>query len=152
MKVARDALTSDRLYIRRTWLDNYRSSALGVGLGAALFDRLWGRIVDGILARAKVAVICDTETPDAPDALLGFIVWEPGTVVVIHYIYTRFPVRRSGVARRLMEFAGLDSLDVIRASHWTVDAQKVTAPWAKHRMYDIALALSPVGDSAHGSH
>lgn len=91
---------SDREYVRLTWLNNYRESAVGIAakMPRDLYRRCWGKMIDAVMRRAEVRIAC---TDDDADTIVGFAVLVPRERV-IHYVYTREGWRELGVAGDLV--------------------------------------------------
>jgi hypothetical protein len=108
----RPAEPRDRGFIVSAWATSYQNSLYA---GFISFDS-WHRVMrpeviatlDRPAVRAVVAY--ETENPDPASDLYGFLVAEPGTkpTPTVFYVYVKYAFRRSGIARRLFEAAGID--------------------------------------------
>lgn len=92
---------SDRAFIAAAWARGAHEHYYA-GVPKAEFRRGFERLMDRAFARAEVALICDESDPDE---LFGFVVYEPGK---LHWVYTKGPFRRLGMARRLLDYAFSD--------------------------------------------
>jgi hypothetical protein len=66
----------------------------------AIDRELWSNCIRprlaNLLTRALVLVCCD---PEAPNVIWGFAIYEPG---MLHFVYTKFALRRNGIAKALV--------------------------------------------------
>lgn len=140
--LVREPVASDQGYVVRTWLRSLTSvRPLKKAPPAKLRAVEAGieRLMDRSDTRALIA------TAVAPD-LCGWIVWTPiGSGAVLHYLYVRKLERERGVARALIERAGirLDRPLVYTfagpARRWLVEK----APQAVHMELDDFLDPRP---------
>lgn len=111
--LARAATPGDVPFIVDTWARSYRD-ALAALAGASDLDELPGRagqaLTDALYVRIRATVqrvpVLVAVSPEAPEAVLGYVVQEVGPRgPSVHYVYVAHPVRRLGVARGLLEVA-----------------------------------------------
>jgi hypothetical protein len=107
----RRAEPQDRGFIVSAWVSSYQNSKYA---GFVSFDS-WHRVmrpeVIATLNRpSTVAMVAhETDDPDPPSDLYGFIVADPATKVpTVFYVYVKFAFRRAGIARQLFEAVGID--------------------------------------------
>ena len=97
----RPAVGSDINFIYSTWLGSYRyDSDLGKSCRSTVFFAHYPAVIDYILERSKVLVVCYAQEPDV---IFGYIVHGP---MVAHYIYVKQAFRGLGLARMLYVAAG----------------------------------------------
>lgn len=98
----RPACETDTAYLSSTWLKAYLSgSGLSGRMDHAAYFELHRPVVADLLARCSVLV---AHPEGDPDTILGFSVSEP---TVLHWLYVRNAWRGNGIARQLLEAAGL---------------------------------------------
>lgn len=71
------------------------------------------RMIEVVLARAPVLVAVNKEDTDQ---LIGHVVYEKPNI--LHYVYTKGPFRRLGIARSLIDAALSDAGGDIIVTHW----------------------------------
>lgn len=100
----RQGTADDLGFVFKTWLKGYRyGSSIGrSGMRNAVFYREHHRAIEAILQRPGAQTII-SHLPDEPNIILGFLVYEPGT---IHWCHVKENFRRQGIARQLVQHAG----------------------------------------------
>lgn len=98
----RPATASDLPFILDSWCRSFRDSPYAGVIRNDDFHRVQRSTIAGLLGRgARVLVAAEPTT----GRILGWLAHE-GTEL-LHYAYVKRPFRRLGVARRLLEAAGL---------------------------------------------
>lgn len=118
----RAAGPGDRNFVLKTWLLTLRNAS-HESWHVVNEDFFAGEQV--ILKRVLARPSCRTliaHPPDDPELIAGFLVFEPP--VLVHFVYTKAALRRAGVARALLEAAGLDPAAGLVASSATHDLTK----------------------------
>ena len=118
----------DLALVYSSWLHDHERSAMtlfadpnneryvSVGCPRDAYFAAQKRLIAGILARPNVRVLvaCDAEDHDQ---VFGWACWETVQgVPVVHYVFTKRPFRRMGVARRLWNVINPDDVEVV-ATH-----------------------------------
>ena len=97
----RSAKGSDLNFIYSTWLESFRyDSHLGRSCRNVIYFDQYPRVVDYILVRSKVLVVC---YPQDEDVIFGYIVYEP---MIAHYLFVKQAFRNLGIAKMLYIAAG----------------------------------------------
>lgn len=143
----RSETTDDLPFFYATWLDCYAgSSYFARKIPKRTFYAYHHQVIERILARHARVLVATSK--DDPTTIFGYVVYETGAPIlttipdrftsepknvikqgpVIHFVYTRYPVRRRGIATRLLEATGLD-LNTCQFTHWTYDADKLLPHW-----------------------
>ena len=105
----RKAAAADVPFILNSWLrSHYDAWAEPHGIPKGRYYAETHRSACLTLARAECLLAVN---PEDETHLLGYVVWEPGT---LHYVYVKHPYRREGLASRLLEATGLQ-----RGFHYT---------------------------------
>lgn len=115
---------SDVGFIVENWLRSYRDQARYHDL---IPDPVyWAE--DGHRGTVLRALAeCSSLVASDGDRLVGFVCGEGHT---LHYVFVRPERRRSGIARQLMEAAGL-ARDVLVCTHATSFIRRLSPRWAK---------------------
>lgn len=110
----RDVVPNDLPFIFTTWLQHYyASSRYTRRIPRRIYFAEYHKIVEAILARSAVLVA----TPaDEPEIILGYAAFERRSPPVVHWVYVKNRMRRTGIARQLLE--GVD-LNKCVFTHWT---------------------------------
>lgn len=102
--LVRRADADDAAFVFSYWLrDYYEHSAFAKGIDKTLFMHLHHLLLERIIARSVIHIVCDVEDPSV---CYGFICAEGP---VLHYIFVKRRFRRLGLARRLLREAGLEA-------------------------------------------
>lgn len=102
--VVREAGPGDLNFILKSWLMAVRNTShLSWGIANARYFAGEQILIKRTLAKARTLVAC---LPDDPELVLGFVVCEPPALC--HFVYVKAALRRQGVARVLLQAAGLD--------------------------------------------
>lgn len=125
----RAMVPADRSYVMSTWLGSYWPTARAheyEGRAVADFHRAHQRLVDHALtAGTQVVIAFDKQYP------LAIAGWAAFTGTTLHYVYTRGPLRRAGVAKALLSTApGLWA-----HSHATSDYRAFCAATGRHTLH-----------------
>lgn len=120
----RQGVVDDAAFIFSTWLRSYAgSSYFARKIPRKTFFAYHHQIIERIIARNATVLVATPE--DDPSTILGYLVHEGP---VLHYIYTKGPFRRLGIASRLIKESGLD-LNKSQFTHWTYDADDLLPLW-----------------------
>lgn len=103
MLEVREYTDADRSYVISTWLHSYWKAAAvpGKTVRATFHRELDAAIKESLTNGMRVRIAYDDT---APAVIVGWIAFGPGAV--LHYVYTRGPFRRSGVATALATGVG----------------------------------------------
>lgn len=99
--VVRRAVESDYVFIMDSWMRSYRKSP-DSNLPDSFFFAAYRAIAGLLLKTSTVEVMV---TPDNNDAILGYVVYDPG---VVHWVYVKRDYRESGLAHILIKRAGAE--------------------------------------------
>jgi hypothetical protein len=98
--LVRKAQRSDIPFITSSWLRSNREGFFVRSVGNTVYYHQHHKILEQLLPRSVVLVACNE---DDPDQILSWICAEVvDTALVIHYIYTKKPFRKFGLAKRLV--------------------------------------------------
>jgi hypothetical protein len=117
----REATAEDVPFIRATWLRSFGNSQVAHTLGDR-FLTVWGKLVDDLL---PICALTIAYSPEEPKYIIGWLACEQ-LEGLIHYVYTRGPLQRYGVASELLAGMRLDEWTI---THGTVDSLKVCRHW-----------------------
>lgn len=95
----RAAVPGDLPHIYATWLQSFEKATKALQMTRSLYFSEYHRVVEGLLKRATVLVVCPE---DEPAQVCGYLVFEPGPVVILHWAYVKQVYRRMGLFRRLL--------------------------------------------------
>jgi GNAT superfamily N-acetyltransferase len=120
----REMVPDDEGLVMDSWLRSFRPSWFAGPLPNDLYYDIYRPIIrDRVRARSGARVLVATDTEDT--AILGWMCFEGNDVV--HYIYVKDLFRKKGVARALIQSAGLG--DAVRYTFRT----KAGAAFASRR-------------------
>ena len=114
--------TRDESFVYRTWLDCLRATGPMVKrVRDCVFFRYYRCIIRGIIERPTTRVLVAAQA-DSP-VIYGCFVHEPAVCMddrrgVAHWIYTKGPWRREGVATALIAASGVD-MNAVYYTHQT---------------------------------
>lgn len=105
----RELRLADQAFVYGTWLQgHYEKSLWAKGMEWEAYKNYHHAVVERLLYQgaARTLVAC---APEEPDQIFGYCtynwsntVWPP----VLHYLFVKGPLRRFGIANKLMEEAG----------------------------------------------
>jgi GNAT superfamily N-acetyltransferase len=98
----RPANEEDIPFIFSSWLKSFRSSLFASKLVNSVYFTEHHKVIEKIVKNSHVIVACNDQDPTQ---IYGYIV--AGTVdsiFCLHYVYTKHPFRRMGIARLLINF------------------------------------------------
>ena len=100
----RDGTADDHAFVMDSWLLEEKEASGHIERGH--FVRWQKRMQRDALARpsSRLVVACP---PDDPSTIIGWLLFADTRPRVVHYVFVRFPARRLGVARMLLD--GLSS-------------------------------------------
>jgi GNAT superfamily N-acetyltransferase len=106
-------------FVVQHWLESFEDSHAAGLLPSRLYYAAYRELVAEILKRGRVEVHV-AFVADDPKRILGFVIVERGPFLfetptgprrmhadAVHYLYTKVQYRRTGVARGLLELAGI---------------------------------------------
>lgn len=140
---------ADLALVYATWLRSVRHSSLfSRGVSNRVFFAAHHLVIERLLGRGAQLLVA--HPPGEPGVILGYLCYErvaPGMTIaglelaphVVHFIYTKGAFRRLGVARTLLDVAGVD-LNRSIVTHLTSDAaeQMKRFPGAEYWPYLLA--------------
>lgn len=95
MWLFRSPRPEDESFLYSSWLRSYRDSPTMAGIPNTVYYKEMHECIESVLKRATVLVAAN-ETD--PDQILGYIVYEPGT---IYWTYIKHPFRGHGIGKAL---------------------------------------------------
>lgn len=116
----RGGMDADKHYIRETWLKAYRASM--PDCPDDIYNNGMTFRINHLLDNAKVILACN---PESPGRIYGWMCYEPGQVLTIHFVHTRYECRRSGVASMLFKAVGGNRDRLVLCSHKTARFDKL---------------------------
>lgn len=90
----------DRNFVLSSWLKSNLASRDHRDIRREVYYEFLTPVVSSILERAVCLVLCDIESPDH---IYGYIVYEPGELLVVHYVFVKHSFRRFGFAKMLID-------------------------------------------------
>jgi GNAT superfamily N-acetyltransferase len=139
----RPAVAADLSLVYGTWLASFRLSHAAGLVPMATYGAVYTDAIDRLLKRRGTELVVayhpGAELGDAD--LYGFACAELGAVPLVHYVYTIETFRRRGLARELLEHAGIDLAARWEYSYRTPVVAKLAgklgqATWAPLRARD----------------
>lgn len=122
----RDGGEGDEAFIFATWL---RAAKRGTYEAKRIRDSVYFRtrhvLIEKILARGGQVLVA--HPPDDPTTIWGYLVHEPGPKHILHWIYVALPMRRLGIATKLIEAACEDPNDAVFTA-WTSWSLSIPTP------------------------
>lgn len=105
--VVRKMVEEDKAFILSTWLRGYRhSSTFAQRVTNEVYYRWHHLLLERLLAR-ETAVALVACLDDSPEVILGYLAMEKQDASVLHWVYVKADFRRMGIARKLIDAAGL---------------------------------------------
>ncbi len=96
----RNAVKSDIPCITSNWLKSFRKGDMNRGVGNDLYYKWHHKVVDELLDRSHVIMLCDAGNPDH---IIGWVCAEVSDqAVIVHYVYVKYTHRKNGFARALV--------------------------------------------------
>lgn len=126
---------TDEAFVLSSWVLSYEHSLVAATLGKAHYRSRWTLVAQQLLARSQTLVAAN---PTASDVLLGFLTFEPAAV---HYCFVKEFARGRGIARQLLEAAGVASPLVV--THRTVELDRVFHDRPKQLRFDLTRIWLP---------
>ena len=115
----RDATADDLTWVRSSWVSSYHdhtTHCLIRRMPSAEYYYRWRSLVADLLQRATTRVAYHTA---APDTVLGWVCYQPGTPLRLHYLHVRQSAQHRGLARELLDAAGAGAAVPCWYSHRT---------------------------------
>ena len=113
-------------FIIPTWRKSFQEAQLAHSLGN-LYLAKWSSVIQLLLSRSMTIIAFDE---DAPDVVLGYIVYEYSKAdTIIHYLYVRSEFQKAGIGTDLIH-AVIETNDYIY-THRTTLVQKITMNMAE---------------------
>ncbi len=122
----READPEDMPFVYSSWLKSLQPFMHQID--KRIFFKQHKNLIDSILRRSSVMISCN---PHEKDQIFGYVVYEPGSVVVMHYIYTKHTYRRLGIANELYDLVSMSSKDnaPMIASHYSLALEEFLTKW-----------------------
>lgn len=124
----RDSCPDDTAYVFATWLRSYKDlNAHNKWIRNSDFFPLFHARVEKILKR-KSTFVWIAHPKDEAEVILGYMAleYEGGIAPVIHYVFVDPKARRMGIAKKLMDHAGVDLTKRATFTHWTFTENPAT--------------------------
>jgi GNAT superfamily N-acetyltransferase len=110
----RTSRQDDESFILSSWINSARGHGIAYGVGPQAYHAGHRRVAERLLAANGAIVAC---APEDPDVIYAWACVDERTNV-LHFIYVKRDLRRAGLARRLLDEAGLGDGE-LSTSHWT---------------------------------
>jgi hypothetical protein len=127
----RAAVDTDLPLIFATWLKGARTSRIAYGVPGRAYHPGQREVVEGLLAEHGALVACD---PEDEDVIWGWCCVGGEPCRALHWIFVKYYLRGAGVARALLEAAGLDRGTLV-CTHWTRDLDRFHGRVAEYDPY-----------------
>lgn len=103
---------ADAAFVISSWLSSHQEHWKPF-VTAPTFNRSYRPFVEKCLSTSTILIAA---LEDEPDTILGYIVFKDN---VIHYIYVKYPLRRQGLARKLItEAEDRSGVSFTKATHY----------------------------------
>lgn len=132
----RPAKSSDLNFMKSSFFESSRDSAVAHSISPELYRRKWTALVGRLVARYGATVYADDESPDV---ILGWMLHDGAHVVL--YVFVREDFRRQGLARRLLDSVPALKVYAFRTTSW----QRASPRLAPNMTYDPTVAWSEFG-------
>lgn len=97
----RQGRKADVRFITNSWLKSYRDSWAVKGCPNDLYYKYQHKVIEALLPSSGVLVLCDTQDEDH---IVGWMVYQRAHgLVLVHYLYVKYPFRKHGFARQMVE-------------------------------------------------
>lgn len=96
----REATVDDANFIFDSWLKSWKSSYFGKLMRAEVFYPNYREEISFLLSSAQVLLAC---SPEDPEHIFGYIVYEKPQIV--HYVYVKSTFKNMGIAKALFKRA-----------------------------------------------
>lgn len=94
-------MKTDLDFLFNSWLKSYRHSNECNAMNNEVFFKRFGKIITKIIGDSVLIIACN---PEDVDQIYGYMVYKNlDDVFVLHYIYVKFPYRKLGIAKRMLE-------------------------------------------------
>lgn len=91
---------TDLNFIQESFIKCMRKeSHLGRSCAGSIFYRDFIKVIDHILEKSELIVVCLAESPDT---IIGYLIYEPE---VIHFALVKYVFRNNGIAKRMLAHA-----------------------------------------------
>lgn len=119
--IHRTSKDSDIPYLYSTWTQSFlQDSETGQSHRSSIFLNNYRYVIDNILTKPDTTVLVAC-LPEDERFIAGYIVFEP---TILHYVYTRGPLKLFGIARCLYR-AAFPAREPIYYTHKTVDSKPI---------------------------
>jgi len=110
LALIRDGLPSDVNFVVNSWVSAHASFTRADGSVVRYVGH--PRVVLDLVQRCSVAVACD---PEDADQIYGWIAYERDELgsLIVHYTFTKFAFRSSGIAHQLWRHVNPDNRPVV---------------------------------------
>ena len=120
----REAQPADRAFWGANWANSFRRSRWAGVVPNHLFHDLMRTLQDGLLRRGMRVSLA--HLPGNPDALMGFVAWEPSDKApIVHFLYVKDTWRGQGLGGALLRQGPGDKFIY---THRTEDADRFRRP------------------------
>ena len=92
----------DLNFLQSSWLRSFRESRYIGPISPRAYWPAYQETICEVLERSLAKVMT---TAEDPSDILGYVVYEQGALPIVHYIYVKHTVRRSGIATALLAAA-----------------------------------------------
>ena len=133
-------------FITNSWLESFRDGYFNSTVPNRVYFHEHHKILEAILPRSQVLVMCNAERPDQ---ILAWMCYElVDNVMVVHYVYVKNLLRKKGLAWRLFDFAqGNVANDVVKnvvvTTHQTYKSKSFIKGRKNQRGHDEAMLPYP---------
>lgn len=120
---------ADIPFVTSTWLRDYRNAYFTKGIPNTLYYHYHHKVLDQILPGAMNGGSALTACYSADEnTIAGYLVYEVvDTALVLHYCFVKAPLRRVGIARKLIETA--------------IDAERPAAVMMTHKTWTVSKVM-----------
>jgi len=111
----RDAIQEDLAFVYNSWLKQYRNSPFTVGMGNDLYYSQHRRVIDAILNKSDIKVICDAEDTNK---IYAWACGEKFDTPLMHFIYVKRDYRGKGLSKMLLSEFGWEEGSHVVSTHY----------------------------------
>lgn len=118
---------TDDAFVYNSWLKSYCASPEVQGMPRRMFFSTFKQMIAAILSRptTRVLVLCDQNDPLS---IFGYGVFEGvGGQTVLHFAFVKYPFRRFGLFKLLLESAGVNSRNALLTTSRTHATESMSA-------------------------
>lgn len=142
----REATGNDLPFIYATWLESYRyDSNFGKSHRNTIFFEDYRKVVDLLLSTSQVFVAV---AENDPDIIYGYLVSEGNQT--LHYVFTKGPFRRWGIADALFDHA-FKNKSPVEYTHKTYSIMPIIDKFPDRFTFRGTLLLKSLEGEDHGT-